>query len=184
MPRSLSRGGTRCSRCAAAPPSLVMPTFEPGWDAFLVGAAAYSVARAPFCRPFLISFRRRSATAVVAPTLVHSCSRVRLCRHTALVQLCTPARACANQRGQGRAFGLSLLPLRQTSSGRCPLLAELPWPSPWRFASCTRPQRRGVPSLWPFSARLATGFRPNRMCPCPAVGALLATAFGVGPSST
>jgi hypothetical protein len=93
--------------------------------------------------------------------LVRSRSRVHLCRHTALVQLCTPACACANQRGQGRAFGLSLFPLRRTSPGHCPLLTAPPWPSPWRFASCTRPQRRRAPSLWPFSARLATGFRPQ-----------------------
>jgi hypothetical protein len=42
-----------------------------------------------------------------------------------------------------------------------PLLAVPPWPSPWRFALCTRPQGRGAPSLWPFSARLATIFRPQ-----------------------
>jgi hypothetical protein len=47
-------------------PPLVMPAIEPGWDAFLAGAAAFADARTPLCRPFLVSFSRCSATAVLA----------------------------------------------------------------------------------------------------------------------
>jgi hypothetical protein len=36
----------RCSCHAAALPPLVMPAIEPGWDAFLAGAAAFTDARA------------------------------------------------------------------------------------------------------------------------------------------
>jgi hypothetical protein len=43
-----SRGGTRRSHPAAAPPPLVMAAIEPGWHDFLAGAAAFTNARAPF----------------------------------------------------------------------------------------------------------------------------------------
>jgi hypothetical protein len=48
------------------PPLLVMPAIEPDWDAFLAGATAFTDAHAPLCRPFLIFFSFRSASAVLA----------------------------------------------------------------------------------------------------------------------
>jgi hypothetical protein len=92
-----------------------MPAIEPGWDAFLAGAAAYTDMRAASAEPFLFLLDVVAPPlpwpTVVAPTLVRSCSRARLCRRSALAQMCTPARARANQRGQGRSFGpFSLAP--------------------------------------------------------------------------
>jgi hypothetical protein len=43
-----------------------MPAFEPGWDASLTSAAAYTDARTSFCWSLLVSFSRCSATAFLA----------------------------------------------------------------------------------------------------------------------
>jgi hypothetical protein len=51
-PRPSSRGGTRHSHRATAPPPLVMPAIEPGWDDFLAGAATFANTRA-VCLPSL-----------------------------------------------------------------------------------------------------------------------------------
>jgi hypothetical protein len=79
-------------------------------------------------------------TIVMVSTPARSRSCARLSRNAALVQPCTPARTCTNKRGQGRAFGPSLFPLRRTLPRDCPfLLAAPPWLSLYRFSSCTRP---------------------------------------------
>jgi hypothetical protein len=107
----------------------------------------------------------------MVPTLAHSRSHARLSRNTALAQLCTPERMCT-LTGEVKARPLASLffPCAGPRRDVAPLLAALPWPSPWRFASCTRPQGRGAPSLWPFSARLATGFRPQLHASVPDCG--------------
>jgi hypothetical protein len=43
-----TKGGTRCSHRTAAPPQLVIPAIEPGWDDFLTCVTALANARAPF----------------------------------------------------------------------------------------------------------------------------------------
>jgi hypothetical protein len=47
-------------------PLLVMPAIEPGCYAFHAGPATFTKVRAPFCRPFLVSFTRRSSITVLA----------------------------------------------------------------------------------------------------------------------
>jgi hypothetical protein len=71
-----------------------------------------------FCRFFLASFSRRSATAVLAPTPARSCSRTRVCRHAVLMQLCT-LHTRAPTRGV-KVGPLAPFPLRQTSPGSYP----------------------------------------------------------------
>jgi hypothetical protein len=56
----------RCSRRTAMSPLLVKPAIEPGCYAFLASAATFTEVRALFCRPFLVSFSRRSASTVLA----------------------------------------------------------------------------------------------------------------------
>jgi hypothetical protein len=78
--------------------------------------------------------------AVMVPTLARSRSRMHLSRNAALVQLCTPARTRA-LTGKVKAGPLAslFLPCAGPRQDVAPLLAAPPWPSPWRFASCTRP---------------------------------------------
>jgi hypothetical protein len=125
-----------------------------------------SPTHAPPCRPFLASFSRRAATAVLtrrhgpdvgAFTFTHTPEW-----NAALAHLCTLARMRA-LTGEVKARPLASLffPCAEPRRDVAPLLAALPWPWPWRFASCTQPQGRGAPSLWPFSARLTTGFCPQ-----------------------
>jgi hypothetical protein len=99
------------SHRAAAPPPLVMPAIEPGWDDFLAGAAAFTNARA-ICLPFL------PLLAVVChhrpgrrhgPTPARSRSRARPCRHVALAQTCTPARARPSREGEAGSLALFLV---------------------------------------------------------------------------
>jgi hypothetical protein len=75
---------------------------------------------------------------------------------------CAPPHARA-LTGEVKAEPLASLffPCARLRRDVAPLLAVPPWPSSWRFALCTRPQGRGAPSLWPFSARVATDFRPQ-----------------------
>jgi hypothetical protein len=123
-PRPSSRGGTRCSHRATAPPP-VMPAFEPGWEVFSCRCCCqlHRVRVVTLFR-FLVPWAAISCVAApghrCGPVSAHSRSCMHPSRLAALARLCTPARAHPSRRGPGRTFGpFSLAPDLATTLHPC-----------------------------------------------------------------
>jgi hypothetical protein len=119
-PRPSSRGGTRCSHRATAPPP-VMPAFEPGWEVFSCRCCC-QLHRVRVVALFVSWFLGPPYRASpLLATVVARCRRIRV--HACTQAGSPPLRGCAPQHarilaGEVQAGPLVLFPLRRTSPRR------------------------------------------------------------------